>query len=241
MRRAARGPGVLIGSQEPDGVGGEAGRLGGTGDLDGRVARLGSKEGLVQRAAQLREKSFQPMRRPSKPSEPQLSTACCQRRTAWYSALESGARRQSEARPAAAEPAPPSRAGFAGGARNRPEGVGRRRDALDPGSRQQARRRTARREGRQRPLRSFQAVAAQGAHVRLQRRGLLRAGGGVAGGKQPVEFLLIKRPSSQRSSRCAARASATWLSGTPSENSKAAPVCAERRARSRRGARWRPG
>jgi hypothetical protein len=29
--------------------------------------------------------------------------------------------------------------------------------------------------------------------VRLQRRGLLGAGGGVAGGKQPVEFLLGKR------------------------------------------------
>jgi hypothetical protein len=76
MRRAARGPGVLIGSQEPDGVGGEAGRLGGTGDLDGRVARLGSEKSLVQCAVPVaRENPSNSMRRPSKPSEPQLSTA----------------------------------------------------------------------------------------------------------------------------------------------------------------------
>ena len=56
MRRAVRRPGVLVGSQEPDSVGGEAGGLGGTGNLDRRVARFGREERLIQRAAQLREK-----------------------------------------------------------------------------------------------------------------------------------------------------------------------------------------
>jgi hypothetical protein len=37
MRHAARGPVVFIRSEKPDGIGGKASRLGGTGDLDGRV------------------------------------------------------------------------------------------------------------------------------------------------------------------------------------------------------------
>ena len=69
----------------------------------------------------------------------------------------------------------------------------RRADALDPRSWKQLSGAPLAEEGRQSPMRPLQAKAAQGAHGCLQRRGLLGAGGGVAGRKQPVEFLLGKR------------------------------------------------
>ena len=69
----------------------------------------------------------------------------------------------------------------------------RRADAFGPRSWKQFSGAPLAEEGRQSPLCAFQAVSPQGAHGCLQRRGLLGAGGGVAGGKQPVEFLLGKR------------------------------------------------
>src|ERR1035438_3548605 len=45
----------------------------------------------------------------------------------------------------------------------------------------------------QRPLGLFQAAAAQRAHQRLQRGGFLRASDRVAGGEQPVQFVLGER------------------------------------------------
>ena len=46
-------PRVFVCTQKPDGVGGEAGGLGGTGDLDGSVAGLGREEGFVEGAVEL--------------------------------------------------------------------------------------------------------------------------------------------------------------------------------------------
>ena len=66
-------------------------------------------------------------------------------------------------------------------------------NALDPGGWQQPGGATLAEKGLERPLRPFEAEVAQSAHVGLERRGLLGIGGDVAGGKQPVEFLLIQR------------------------------------------------
>jgi len=58
MRRSASGPGVFIRAEKPDSIGGETGRFGGPGDLNGRVARLGSEECFIRSTAQLRKKNL---------------------------------------------------------------------------------------------------------------------------------------------------------------------------------------
>ena len=56
MRRSPGGPCLLAGAEEPNGIGGKAGGLGGTGDLDRRIAGFGSKKCRVEGACQGREK-----------------------------------------------------------------------------------------------------------------------------------------------------------------------------------------
>ena len=48
-------------------------------------------------------------------------------------------------------------------------------------------------EGFEGPVRLFETVAADGAHVGLEGGGFLGAGGGVAGGEEPVDFVLGER------------------------------------------------
>ena len=125
MCRAAGRPGVFVRAQEPDGIGGEARGLGGAGDLDGRVAGFGSKEGFVQSAGQ-RGEELLPLHAPAIEAQ----------RAAGFESLlpaverpgtrrsMSGLRRESRRPRATAEPARPIRVEIAGGARTQPGGVG---------------------------------------------------------------------------------------------------------------------
>jgi hypothetical protein len=47
-----RRPSIFSRAEKPDSIGGEAGRLGGAGNLDKRVVGLGSKEGFVKGASE---------------------------------------------------------------------------------------------------------------------------------------------------------------------------------------------
>ena len=135
MSRATRRPGVLVRAEEPDGIGGEACRLGGTGDLDGRVAGFGGKEGFVEGAGRARREI------PSSACGGHRSPASRRFRRPAASggrpgtrrskeALKTDWRRESQRYRATAEPVRPSRVGFAGGAQTRPGGVGLRRMRL---------------------------------------------------------------------------------------------------------------
>ena len=69
-------------------------------------------------------------------------------------------------------------------------------DAVDPGSGQGIVLRLTGewgQEGFEGPVRLFEAAAAEGAHAGLEGGGFLGAGGGVAGGEKPVEFVLGER------------------------------------------------
>ena len=52
MRSAGRGPRIFVGAEEPDGVCGEARRLGGAGDENGRVLGLRREESFVHGAVE---------------------------------------------------------------------------------------------------------------------------------------------------------------------------------------------
>ena len=81
MRSAGRGPRIFVGAEEPDGVCGEARRLGGAGDENGRVLGLRREESFVHGAVEDNEEiAPRNTPRPSKPSDAQSSTVCCQRR-----------------------------------------------------------------------------------------------------------------------------------------------------------------
>ena len=50
MRRAARGPSLFGGADEPDGIGSEAGGLGGAGNQDRRILRFRREDSFAGRA-----------------------------------------------------------------------------------------------------------------------------------------------------------------------------------------------
>ena len=61
-----------------------------TGDLDRRVAGLGSEQGLIEGLGENCEELSPAQAAAIEAREAQESTACCQRRLAWNSALASG-------------------------------------------------------------------------------------------------------------------------------------------------------
>ncbi len=220
MRCAGRGPRIFSRAEKPDGIGGEAGGLGRAGDEDGRVLQIPARRASHRRRdRELPENLSNSMRRPSKPSEAQSSTVCCQRLRAWNSALVSG---RAPGQPATSKQLRhelgPGERSLRAACEIHEAALGLRH-ARDPVGRQRLAGVLAK-ELRERPARALQI---------LRRSARMKAVSASDSSGEPANWPVERSQSSscssigllsQWSSRPALRARAILLSGTPSENSR---------------------